>query len=131
MNGVLHMKGSRYSRGKILAVDNALMFLNSLEKYLSGTPYDLHCVSSGRDALEYLDENRVNLILLDVEMPLMDGYELARRIKQRGINAPIIFVSANSEQEDIDRMVAAGASGVLPKPFRANQLLAKIKEFIG
>jgi len=121
---------SNFSRNRILAVDNAVMFLNSLKKYLEGSPYDLHCASSGSEALAFLNENSVDLILLDVEMPEMNGYELAGRIKQRGIKAPIVFISANSEKEDMDKAVAAGGVGLLPKPFRPGQLLAKIKEFV-
>jgi len=121
---------SQYYRSRILAVDNAIMFLKTLEKYLEGTPYDLSCVTSGSEALEFLDSTSVDLILLDVEMPGMNGYELAARIKQRGIRTPIIFVSANSDKEDMERATSAGAAGILQKPFRAGQLHEKIKEFI-
>jgi CheY-like chemotaxis protein len=130
MNGVLYMKGSRYSRGKILAVDNALMFLNSLKMYLEDAPYELHCVTSGREALKYLDDHTVDLIFLDVEMPELDGYELAKRIKQRGIKTPVVFLTANAEKEDLEKAASAGAASVLPKPFQASQLLAKIKEYL-
>jgi CheY-like chemotaxis protein len=118
------------NRNKILAVDNAVMFLKSLERYLENTPYDLHGVTSGREALRYLENNSVRLILMDVEMPEMDGYELTRRIKQRGITTPVVFITANAEQEDIDKATEAGAASILPKPFQTNQLLAKIKEYI-
>ena len=120
----------RSNRARILAVDNALMFLNSLKKFLDGQPYDLSCATSGQEALAFLDDNSVDLILLDVEMPGMNGYELAGRIRQRGIRAPIVFISANSEKEDLEKAANAGAAGVLPKPFRASQLIAKIKEFV-
>ena len=123
-------KPARISRTSILAVDNAVMFLNSLKRYLEDTHYQLHCVTSGQDALKYLETNTTDLILLDVEMPEMDGYELARRIKKLGIAAPIVFITANAEKEDLDKATAAGASSVLAKPFRTSQLLEKIKEFI-
>ena len=118
------------SKKRILAVDNALMFLNSLKKYLANTPYDLHCESSGQAALAFLDNNSVDLILLDVEMPEISGYELASKIKQRGIKAPIIIISANTDKEDIEKAEAAGAAGFLGKPFRPSQLIDKIKEYI-
>ena len=115
---------------RILAIDNALMFLNSLKKYLANSPYDLHCETSCKAALAFLESNSVDLILLDVEMPEISGYELASRIKQRGVKAPIIIISANSEKEDIEKAEKAGAAGFLAKPFRPNQLLEKIKELI-
>ena len=116
----------------ILAVDNAEMFLNSLKRYLADAPYELHCVTSGKEALAFLEKSKrpPDLILTDAEMPEMDGYELTRKIKQRGIRAPVIFITANAEQEDIDKAIKSGAAGVLVKPFRTNQLLDKIKEFI-
>ncbi|MDR2532475.1 MAG: response regulator [Oscillospiraceae bacterium] len=114
----------------ILAVDNAIMFLNTLKKLLKDSPYDVHCATSGTEALEYIQTNRPGLFLLDIEMPDMDGYELARRIKSYGHTAPIIFVTANSARMYVDKAIAVGASGLLMKPLRANQLLAKLKEFI-
>jgi PleD family two-component response regulator len=119
----------KFSRASILAVDNAVMFLNSLKRYLEDAPYDLHCVSSGRDALKYLDSNKPDLFLLDIEMPEMDGFELARKIKMRDIKAPIIFVTANSDREDVDMAFKVGAVDMLIKPFRVNQLLEKIKAY--
>jgi len=115
---------------RILAVDNALMFLNSLKKFLKDAPYNLHCETSGQAALAFLESNSVDLILLDVEMPEISGYELASRIKQRGIKTPIIIISANTEKEDIEKAEAAGAAGFLGKPFRPSQLIEKIKEYI-
>ncbi|MDR2559065.1 MAG: response regulator [Oscillospiraceae bacterium] len=115
----------------ILAVDNAIMFLNTLKKLLQGTHYDLHCVSSANDALDFVNKgNRVDLFLLDIEMPGMDGYELARRLKGQGQGAPVVFVTANSAREYVDKAIAVGAEGLLMKPLRSHQLLSKVKEFV-
>jgi CheY-like chemotaxis protein len=114
----------------ILAVDNAVMFLNTLKRLLANTDYELHCVTSGDEALAFLKNNQPNVILLDIEMPDMDGYELARKIKQSGQKAPIIFITANSDSEYIKKAAEVGAAGLLMKPLRVNQLLAKLKEFI-
>ncbi|MCL1904414.1 MAG: response regulator [Oscillospiraceae bacterium] len=118
------------NKGSILAVDNAVMFLNSLKRYLQDEPYELSCVNSGEDALVFLKEKSVDLILMDVEMPEMSGYELAKKIQQSGIKTPIVFITANSEKEDMEKADEAGAAGVLTKPFRPSQLVSKIKEFI-
>lgn len=113
----------------ILAVDNAVMYLNTLKKLLQEYPYDVTCMTSGNEALEYLRTNSPDIILLDIEMPVMDGYELARRIKQSGIRAPIIFITANSAREYVTKSIEAGAVGLLMKPLRINQLLTKLKEY--
>jgi len=115
---------------KILAVDNAIMYLNTLKKLLENAPYDLFCTTSCTEAMEYVSKERPDLILLDIEMPEMDGYELARRIKQSGSRAPIIFITANSERQYVDKAVEVGAVGLLMKPLRSNQLLAKLAEFV-
>ena len=117
-------------RPSILAVDNAVMFLNTLTKMLSDAPYDLHCITTCSEALSYLQSNKPDMFLLDIEMPEMDGYELARRIKSSGQRAPILFITANSAREYVDKAVEVGAAGLLMKPLRINQLLAKLKEFI-
>jgi len=114
----------------ILAVDNSVMFLNTIKKLLSDAPYELHCVSSGAQALDYIQSNCPDLFLLDVEMPGMDGYTLAQKIKTSGQSAPIVFITANSAREYVDRAIDVGGAGLLMKPVRLNQLLAKIKEFI-
>jgi len=120
---------SRDSR-KILAVDNAVMYLNTLKKLLESSPYELHTTTSCAEALEYVSKNNPSLLLLDIEMPEMDGYELARRMKQAGCKAPIIFITANSARQYVDRAIEVGAEGLLMKPLRSNQLLDKIREFI-
>ncbi|MCL2665353.1 MAG: response regulator [Defluviitaleaceae bacterium] len=114
----------------IMAVDNAIMYLNTLKKLLKDAPYELFCTSSCFEALEYLRANSPAVYLLDIEMPEMDGYELSRKIRQMGKKAPIIFITANSEREYVDRAVEEGAAGVLVKPLRLSQLLAKIKECV-
>ena len=125
-------KNSFYSsnKPKILAVDNAVMFLNTLKKLLKDAPYDLHCLTSGDEALEYLKRNRPDLFLLDIEMPDMNGYMLARQIINSGQRAPIIFITANSAREYVNKAFEAGGAALLMKPLRINQLLEKIKEFI-
>jgi len=60
----------------------------------------------------------------------MDGYELARRIKATGNSAPIVFITANSAREYVDKAINVGAVGLLMKPVRGHTLLAKVKEFI-
>jgi CheY-like chemotaxis protein len=114
----------------ILAVDNAVMFLNSLERYLEKEPYTLHCSTSGAEALSFLDQNRADLILMDAEMPGMDGYELTRKIRGRGIRTPVVFITAAAEPEEVEKALATGANGILAKPFQRSQLIEKIREYL-
>jgi CheY-like chemotaxis protein len=77
-----------------------------------------------------LSRKKPDLILLDIEMPGMNGYELAHRLRVGGSDAPIIFVTANSAREYVNRAVEAGAAALLMKPLRSSQLLAKLRENI-
>ena len=130
VSSIQNMPQTSGGRPMILAVDNAIMFLNTLRKLLQDTSYDLHCMTSGDDALEFIKTRRPALFLLDIEMPGMDGYALARRIIDSGHRAPIIFITANSAREYVDRAFEAGGSALLMKPLRLNQLLEKIREFL-
>ena len=113
----------------ILAVDNALMFLSTLERILEQEPYELRCVTTADAALEFLAGNQPDLILIDVEMPDMDGYELTGIIKRNKSSIPILIVTANHDKEYYDRAIKAGASDLLIKPLRRAQLLEKLKEY--
>jgi CheY-like chemotaxis protein/DNA-binding transcriptional ArsR family regulator len=128
-------KKSGYAAGlqgkpRILAVDNAMMFLNTLQMMLENSPYELVSTVSCSEALLYLQTNTPDAFLLDIDMPEMDGYELARRIKQSGQKAPIVFITANSERKYIEKAVEVGAVGLLMKPLRASHLFEKLSELL-
>jgi len=115
---------------KILAVDDTAFFLTMLKTALLETKYKLICVSSGRDALKYLEKNTANLFLLDIEMPGMDGYELAAKIRENGHKAPIIFLTGNSKRESVAKALKMGAADFIIKPINKELLIAKIAKYI-
>ena len=87
---------ARMTEGKnILAVDDTEFFLRTLKTLLQYTPYKLTCTTSGSTALKFLQKNHPNLFILDIDMPDMDGYELAQKIRQCGQTAPIIFLTVS------------------------------------
>jgi CheY-like chemotaxis protein len=115
---------------RILAVDDTAFFLTILKKILSDTRYILTCVSSGRDALKYLEKHQPDIFLLDIEMPGMDGYELAARIKESGQKAPIIFLTGNAKKEHLAKAVKAGAVDFIIKPINKDVLMTKIHKYL-
>ena len=115
---------------RILAVDDTAFFLTILQKILSDTRYILTCVSSGRDALKYLEKHQPDIFLLDIEMPGMDGYELAARIKESGQKAPIIFLTGNAKKEHLARAVKSGAVDFIIKPINKDVLITKIHKYL-
>ena len=117
-------------RKKILAVDDVSIFLKNLTMQLKDYPYDLMCISSGKFALRYIQANTPDLFILDIEMPDMNGYELAEKIRALGHTAPIIFLTGASQKDNIVKALQIGAADYILKPFNKAQLLEKIEKHI-
>jgi CheY-like chemotaxis protein/HPt (histidine-containing phosphotransfer) domain-containing protein len=114
----------------ILAVDDTPFFLTTLKNILQNTDYKLICVNSGSDALKFLKKHHPDLFLLDIEMPEMDGYELAAKIRASGEKAHIIFLTGNAKKENVVKAVEAGAADFIVKPVNKEGVLAKIESYI-
>lgn len=116
---------------KILVVDDTKTNINILVELLA-EQYDVVVALNGKSALDILKEERVDLILLDIMMPDMDGFEVCRRIKQNSDihDIPIIFITAKSDEESIEKGYEIGGADYITKPFKPRELLAKIlREF--
>jgi CheY-like chemotaxis protein len=114
----------------ILAVDDAAFPLTMLKKSLQGLPYYLICLNSGKEALLYLKQNQPDMFILDIEMPKMDGYELAEKIREAGQAAPIIFLTGNATRRNVMKAVEAGASDFVVKPIDKKKLVDKISKYL-
>ena len=115
---------------RILAVDDVPFFLKTLERALQESNYELVAVTSGQVALRYLQNSRPDLFILDIEMPEMNGYELAKNIREAGHTAPILFLTSNAQQECVLRAIEAGAADFVLKPINGEYLLARIEKHI-
>jgi CheY-like chemotaxis protein len=123
-------KEKKSEQKTILAVDDAAFFLNMLKTYLSGAAHKLICVNSGDAALQYLLTHDPDLFILDIEMPGMDGYELAQKIRSKGKEAPIIFLTGNVRRENVLKAIKVGASDFIIKPITQAQVIERIAKFI-
>jgi PAS domain S-box-containing protein len=120
-------------RPRILAVDDREENLFALQILLRDLECELITVSSGQKALEAIRKSEFALILLDVQMPFMDGIETAKRIVDLPVNirAPIIFLTANDEpRERVELAYSVGAVDFLTKPINPKILLPKIQVFL-
>ena len=117
-------------KNTILAVDDQHFFLNTIKVMLQDSGYKLTCINSGASALNYLQINQPDLFIFDIEMPEMDGYELARRVRASGRSAPIIFLTGNSTKEYVIKAMQAGADDFVVKPVSKDQLLKRIGKYI-
>src|SRR4051812_27478805 len=117
---------------RILLVDDSATAL-LMEKTMLGTTYDLLTAKDGAEALKVAVKERPDLILLDVVMPKMDGFEVCRVL--RGIEAtrgiPIIMVTTRGEGKNVEAGFANGASDYVTKPINSAELLAKIQRHLG
>ncbi len=113
----------------ILCVDDVEANLELLESILVPRGYDVVAAASGKDALLKIRSQTIDLVLLDVMMPEMDGFEVCRQIKedQTHRNIPIIMITALTAKEDRIRGIEAGAEEFLSKPFDQAEVLARIK----
>ena len=114
----------------ILAVDDKAFFLDTIKRVLHGTGYLLTCVTSGSAALKFLNNHMPNLFILDIEMPEMNGYELAQKIRACGKTAPILFMTGNATKEYVAKAIAVGAADFIVKPINKKQILERICKFI-
>ena len=117
---------------KILVVDDDRLNIRILAGILKGEGYVLAEAGSGERALEAYPQFLPDLVLLDVMLPGIDGFETCRRLnKLYGDNcAPVIFITAKSESDDVVEGLGAGGVDYLPKPFKAKEVLARIRSHL-
>jgi len=117
---------------QILLVDDNPINLQILQQSLQGCGYGLLLARDGREALEVARRERPSLVLLDVMMPIMDGFEVCRRLKASSQTADIavIFLSALGESADKVRGFALGGVDYIAKPFRPDEVVARVKTHV-
>jgi len=113
---------------RILIVDDTPANIQALAGILKEKGYQLSVATDGRQALDVLEKVRPDLILLDVLMPVLDGFETCRRLKASPAwhDIPVIFLTAKTDTADLVTGFEAGAVDYVAKPFNAHELLARI-----
>jgi len=113
----------------ILIVDDSPFNLQILREVTEDSGYEAVTVVNGRKALEFVKKQKPDLILLDIVMPQMDGYEVCKLLKssEETKDIPIIFLTAKTEPEDIVKGFRFGAVDFVSKPFKAIELNARVK----
>ncbi|MDP2874745.1 MAG: response regulator [Holophaga sp.] len=116
----------------ILAVDDTPENLKLLAEILETYEYDAAFAMDGLEALTFVQQEKPELILLDVLMPGMDGFEVCRRLKADPTTAaiPVIFLTAKTETEDIVKGFEVGAVDYVTKPFKIAELIARVRTHV-
>ena len=116
---------------KIVAVDDSNLVLKMLNKVLDRR-YDLHAFVDGSRALEFLKEKTPDLIILDIDMPVINGFDLLKMIKgmEHLKDVPVIFLTSNSDKEHVVKAVAGGAVDYVVKPIDVDILSGKIEKIL-
>jgi len=116
----------------ILVVEDQLDNRRILRDMLSNAGYELIEAESGEEALTAVEAQRPDLILMDIQLPVMDGYEATRRIRSNpGLKSvPIIAVTSYALAGDEAKALAAGCTAYVTKPFSPRALLAKVQEHL-
>lgn len=120
------------SGAKVLVVDDEPNILKMLDQYLRTEDFQVQVASSGMEALEKVDSFVPELILLDVMMPGMDGFEVLDRIKNNPVHArtPVIMLTARDLSADVLRGYQSGATAYQVKPFDMDELLETIAKVL-
>ncbi|MGN0969721.1 MAG: response regulator transcription factor [Evtepia sp.] len=114
---------------RILVVDDDRDIVAALEIYLTTSGYQVSKAYNGREALEVLRDNAVDLVLMDVMMPQMDGIAATKKIRETS-NVPILFLTAKSEDVDMINGLNVGADDYITKPFKPMEVLARVKSHL-
>ena len=111
---------------RILICDDEKDIVSALKIYLEAEGFECLCCNDGAAALETLEQNQVQLVLLDIMMPGMDGIETINRIRLKS-NVPVIFLSAKAEDTDKILGLNLGADDYVTKPFNPVELMARVR----
>ena len=115
---------------KILLVEDDQNFGIVLRDYLTLNDFDVTLAKNGMEGFEKFKKDNFDLCILDVMMPYKDGYTLAKEIREKNKDVPLVFLTAKSMKEDVIKGYKVGADDYLNKPFDSDVLLMKIKAII-
>lgn len=115
---------------RLLIVDDEPNLRSMLAAALSHHGYEITQAENGREALERISQDRPDLVLLDVMMPEIDGYEVCRRLRSDGDQTPILFLTAKDSTEDKVRGLTLGGDDYLNKPFSLDELVARAEAIL-
>jgi DNA-binding response OmpR family regulator len=114
----------------ILIVEDDAALLRGLKDNFEAQGYDVRTANNGQKGLDSLLENPPDLLLLDLMLPKVTGYDICRAARERKLDLPIIMLTAKGQEEDIVRGLELGADDYVTKPFSIRELIARVRAFL-
>jgi len=115
------------TQSNILLVEDEENLAHGLEYNLTEEGYKVTLAKDGREAIKFFDENKFDLIVLDIMLPFHNGFEIAKHIRDKHPQMPILMLTARTQVEDKVKGLEIGADDYLTKPFHLKELLLRIK----
>lgn len=115
---------------KLLLADDEKELVSALVAILKHSNYTVDAVYNGTDALDYALAGDYDGIILDIMMPGLDGMEVLKKIREKGLSTPVLFLTAKTEVDDRIKGLDLGADDYLPKPFDMGELLARVRAML-
>lgn len=117
-------------RSRILVVDDDDKIISMLRRGLAFEGYDVHTASNGAEGLKMVLNEEPDVVVLDVMMPQVDGFEALRRLREGGSKVPVLMLTAKDEVENRVKGLDIGADDYLVKPFALEELLARVRALL-
>lgn len=121
------MPSNKFKGNRILLVEDEESLAVGLEYNLSEEGYLVWRAADGKEALEYIESSKFDLIILDIMLPYLDGFEVAEKIREKDTQLPILMLTARTSAKDRVKGLELGADDYLTKPFHLEELLLRVK----
>lgn len=125
----MELQSSTTEKPSILVVDDNALIRNVIQNLLACEDYQVNIACNGKEALEVLDHEPIDVIICDVMMPQMDGYQFFQNVRSRNDHShiPFVFLTALDAEEEVRKGYASGADDYITKPFDPDKLLAVVR----
>ena len=118
------------SEGRVLLIEDEPALARGVSDMLRARGFDVEIAADGQRGLDAALSGRADLLLLDVMLPKVNGYEICRAVRSQGFDVPILMLTAKGQEEDVILGLNLGADDYISKPFRSGELLARVRAFM-
>jgi len=118
------------NEGRVLLIEDEPALARGVSDMLRARGFDVEVAGDGQHGLDAALSGRADLLLLDVMLPKVNGYEICRAVRSHGIDVPILMLTAKGQEDDIVLGLNLGADDYITKPFRSAELIARVRAFL-